>query len=82
MMHAIKFRSAVFADVDRPEHAYRQRVVIQPGTRLQTQLRPYVTDSADGAVEVADLTFDDGSFARAVQFAAFQFLDGAKVFRT
>ena len=39
------------------------------------QLKPYVLESAEGPLEVADLFLRDGSIARAVRFAAFQFLD-------
>lgn len=79
MLHAIEFRWLVLADVDRPEYAYPQRVVIKEGTRLSAHIKPYVAESPDGPVEVADLHLDDGSVARAVRFAAFQFLDGARV---
>jgi hypothetical protein len=78
MVHAIEFRWVVLAEVDRPEYAYQQRVVIKEGTRLHAQIKPYVAESPDGPVEVADLYMDDGSVARAVRFAAFRFLDGVK----
>jgi hypothetical protein len=78
MAHAIEFRWLVLAEVDRPEYAYPQRVVIKEGTRLSAAITPYVTESPDGPVEVADLTLDDGSIARAVRFAAFRFLDRPK----
>ena len=78
MVHAIEFRWVVLADVDRPEYAYPQRVVIKEGTRMHAHIKPRVAESPDGPVEVADLHFSDGSIARAVRFAAFQFLDGAK----
>ena len=77
MVHAIEFRRVVLAEVDRPEYRYQQRVVIKRGTRLHARIKPYVAESPDGPVEVADLYIDDGSVARAVQFAAFRFLDGA-----
>jgi hypothetical protein len=78
MAHAIEFRWVVLADLDRPEYAYQQRVVIKEGTRMHAQIKPYVVESPDGPVEVADLLLDDGSVARAVRFAAFRFLDRAK----
>jgi hypothetical protein len=76
MFHQVEFRSVVLADVDRQEYAYPQRVVIKEGTRLTAKIKPYVAESADGPIEVADLHFADGSVARAVRFAAFRFLDG------
>jgi hypothetical protein len=78
MVHAIEFRWVVLADVDQAEFAYPQRVVIKEGTRLQARIKPYVAESPDGPVEVADLHFGDGSVARTVRFAAFRFLDGPK----
>jgi hypothetical protein len=78
MGHAIEFRWVVLAEVDRPEYGRPQRVVIKEGTRLFAHLSPYVVESPDGLVEVADLHLDDGSIARAVRFAAFRFVDGAK----
>jgi len=78
MAHRIEFRWLVLAEVERPEYAYSQRVVIKEGTRLMAGVKPYVTESPDGPVELADLTLDDGSIARAVRFAAFRFLDGPK----
>jgi hypothetical protein len=68
----------VLAEVDRPEYAYPQRVVIKEGTRLQAHLKPYVAESPDGPIEVADLHLDDGSITRAIRFAAFRFLDGSR----
>jgi hypothetical protein len=78
MTHQIEFRWVVLAEIDRPEYAYPQRVVIKEGTRLSAAVKPYVSESPDGPVEVADLTLEDGSVARGVRFAAFQFLDRPK----
>ena len=78
MFHAIEFRGVVFAEVDRPGYAILEWVLIQEGTRLRAGIRPYVTESGEGPIEVADLTLQDGSTARAVQFAAFRFLDESK----
>ena len=78
MVHAIEFRWVVLAQVDRPEYSDQQQAVIRKGTRLHAHIKPYVVESLDGPVEVADLHLDDGSVARAVRFAAFQFLDGAQ----
>ena len=78
MLHRIEFRWLVLAEVDRPEYAYPQRVVIKEGTQLPAKIKPYVVESPDGPIEVADLYLEDGSLARAVRFAAFRFLDGSK----
>ena len=78
MIHAIEFRSELLAEVDRPEYAFVAQVVIQKGTSLHADVRPYVAESDDGPLEVADLYLEDGSIVRAVRFAAFRFLDRAK----
>src|SRR5882724_5460304 len=78
MMHRVEFRWVVLAEVDRPEYAYPQRVVIKEGTQLLAKIKPYVAESPEGPIEVADLHLEDGSLARAVRFAAFRFLDGSQ----
>ena len=77
MFHAIEFRGVVFAEVDRPGYAVLEWILIKEGTRLWANIRPYVTESDEGPIEVADLFLEDGSIARGVQFASFQFLDGS-----
>jgi len=78
MIHAIEFRWVVLAKVERPDSAILERVVITEGTRLAARIKPYVAESDDGPIEVADLYLEDGSVARAVRFAAFRFLDGSQ----
>jgi hypothetical protein len=77
--HRIEFRGLVLAELDRPEYVYPHRLIIKEGTRLTASIKPYVTESPDGPIEVADLRFADGSVARAVRYAAFRFLDGLKL---
>ena len=79
MTHRVEFRWLVLAEVDRPEYAYPQRVMIKEGTQLTVRVRPHVVESPDGPVEVADLHLEDGGIARAVRFAAFRFLDQRKL---
>ena len=78
MIHPIEFQRQVFAEVDLPEHTYTQRVIIKEGTRLSAGIKPYVTESSDGPIEVADLLLEDGSIARAVRYSAFRFIEGPK----
>ena len=78
MLHRIEFRWLVLAEIDRPEYALLQRIVIKEGTRLSAKIKPYMAESPDGPIEVADLYLEDGSVARAVRFAAFRFLEGSK----
>jgi hypothetical protein len=41
----------------------------------RVQLRPFVLETDEGLLEVADLFFEDGTAARAVPFASFSFID-------
>jgi hypothetical protein len=51
-------------------------MLIRPGTCLQAQIKPYVVETENGPVEVADLFFADGTSAHRVPFEAFSFVDG------
>jgi hypothetical protein len=51
------------------------RLVLQNGTRVRAQVKPYVVESKHGPIELADLFLENGSAARAVRFASFRFLD-------
>jgi hypothetical protein len=52
-----------------------ERLVITAGTRLRARIAPRVIETRQGPVEVADLHLEDGSIARGVRFASFNFLD-------
>jgi hypothetical protein len=39
------------------------------------QIKPYVIETEDGLIEVADLYFADGTTTRRVPFEAFTFVD-------
>ncbi len=45
------------------------------GSRRRARLRPYVLETEDGLVEMADLDFEDGTTARGVPFACFRFVE-------
>jgi hypothetical protein len=75
MYHTIEFRLRGLAELETTGKQQLERLVIQQGTRLSAQLKPYVVETTRGPVEVADLLFEDGSVARAVRFATFRFVD-------
>ena len=75
MNHRIEFRLPRVFNVEVPGKARMVRIIIKKGLRLRVHLKPYVLESDEGPLEVADLFLRDGSIARAVRFAAFQFLD-------
>lgn len=89
MYHTIEFRVAGLAAFEVPSGAageeargkargravHTRQLVIQRGTRMRAQINPYVVESRDGPIEVADLLLDDGSFSRAVRFGSFRFVE-------
>ncbi len=74
MYHTIEFRGDLIADLETSRAQRLERIRIRQGTRLRTQIKPYVVETQDGPVEVADLFFPDG-LVRGAPFAAFFFLD-------
>ena len=75
MYHTIEFRLRGLAEFETPGGKHLEKIVIQQGSRLSAQTRPYVVESKHGPVEVADLLLEDGSIVRAVRMATFSFLD-------
>jgi hypothetical protein len=74
--HTIEFAVAFVADLEvSPKHPVEQ-LLIHRGTRLQAEIRPYVLETENGPVEVADLFFADGTATRMVPFGCFSFVDG------
>jgi hypothetical protein len=49
--------------------------LIHKGTRVATQLKPYVVETGGEAIDVADLFFEDGTVSRGVPFAFFSLVD-------
>lgn len=75
MYHTIDFTADLCVDVERsPKHPL-ERTKFQRATRRRAQVRPFVLETVEGPVEVADLFFEDGTTARAVPFAYFTFAD-------
>jgi hypothetical protein len=75
MYHTIEFATELVVDVEISRRQPLERVFIRMGARLQAQIKPYVVETEDGPVEVADLFFEDGTGTRAVPFACFSFVD-------
>ncbi len=75
MYHSIEFRRDLLAELDIPGEGRTPRVLIDKGTRLKAEIRPYVVESTQGPIEVADLLLEDDTVARTVTFASFRFLD-------
>lgn len=75
MYQTIEFRIAFAGDREiSPKHRLEQ-VLLRRGTRVRTQVKPYVVETSDGPMEVADLYIEDGTTVRGVPFASFSFVD-------
>jgi len=75
MYHAIEFGVEFQGDLETSPQRRLERLMIRKGTRLQAQIKPYVVQSEEGPVEVADLSFEDGTGTCMVPFACFSFVD-------
>jgi hypothetical protein len=75
MYHTIEFGEDLIVGLEISARRWLERMRIRHGTRLRAQIKPYVVETEDGAVEVADLFFGDGTTARMVPFALFSFVD-------
>jgi len=75
MYHTIIFAAARLVDLEVSPKQPLERVLLQAKTRVRVQIKPYVVESDNGPVEVADLFFEDGTATRLVPFACFSFVD-------
>jgi hypothetical protein len=75
MYHTIEFHKTLTLDVEISRKQPLERVSLRQGTRLRAQIRPYVVETEDGPVEIADLFFEDGTATRGVRFALFCFVE-------
>ena len=75
MYHTIAFAVDFLADLEVSRKQPLERVQIRNGDRLPAQIKPYVVETAEGPIEVADLFFEDGTATRAVPFACFAFVN-------
>jgi hypothetical protein len=75
MYHTIEFLVESLVDLEISPKRWLERVLIKQGSRRQAQIKPYVVETTDGPVEVADLYFDDGTVTRGVCFEFIRFVD-------
>jgi hypothetical protein len=73
--HTIEFNGDFTVVLEVTPKQPREQLRIRNGTRLSAQIKPYVVESPDGPVEVADLYFDDGTTTRSVPFELFSFVN-------
>lgn len=75
MYHTIQFTGEHVFDLEiSPRHRLEQTLV-HPGTRLHVEIKPYVVETEQGPIEVADLFLDDGTVTRRVPFECFSFVE-------
>lgn len=75
MYHTIEFATEFMVDLEiSPKHRL-ERMLVYRGIHFKAQIKPYVVETEDGLVEVADLFFTDGTTARMVPFELFSFVD-------
>lgn len=75
MYHVIEFATSTILDLEVSPKQPLERLRIQRGTRMRAQIRPYVAETENGFVEMADLFFVDGTATRGVQWSAFFFAE-------
>lgn len=75
MYHTIQFKTHMTLDLEVSANRRLEKLRIRKGTRIETQLKPYVVEAPTGPREVADLFLADGTTARSVPFEVFEFLE-------
>jgi len=75
MHHSITFVAEFMIDLEVSPKDRLERMLIRPGSRMQAKIKPYVVETENGPVEVADLFFADGTITRMVPFESFSLLD-------
>jgi len=75
MYHTIEFRKALAVDLEVSPKLPLERLAVREGTRTKVQIKPYVVETEDGLIEMADLYFADGTTTRTVPFESFVFVD-------
>jgi hypothetical protein len=75
MCHLIEFCSAFTTDREVSPKQRLERLRVQKGMRAYASLHPYVMETGEGPVEVADLYFEDGTVTRRVRFEQLRFVE-------
>jgi hypothetical protein len=75
MFHTIEFKKELVLDIQVAWNKPLEQATVRRGTRMKAQIKPHVTQTGDGFVEVADLFFEDGTATVSVPFAYFSFVE-------
>jgi hypothetical protein len=74
MFHSIRFRLRYVSDLQRQGKPRLEQVQLDAGCVIHARIRPWVKETKQGPIEVADLDCDCDVLL-AVPFAAFQFCE-------
>lgn len=74
MYHTLQFTEDYKGKREISRNQRLERLRIKTGSQIRAEVKPYVVESEDGPVEVADLFFEDGTATRTVPFAFFAFV--------
>lgn len=72
MYHTIEFGEAFLPELTIPPP---RRPLIRRGARLLAEVHPYVVDTAEGPVEVADLFLAEGTIVCRVPYRCFAWVE-------
>jgi hypothetical protein len=75
MYHTIEFCTAWTVDLEVSANQPLEKLRVRKGTQLKAQVKPYVIESTNGPIEVADLFLEDGTTARLLPFELFFFVN-------
>jgi hypothetical protein len=75
MYHTIEFATEVPVALAWSPGDRLRRLSFRVGDRFPAEVRPYVVETAEGPLEVADLLLADGTAIHGVPFACFCFID-------
>jgi hypothetical protein len=74
MYHRLQFQAAYCLDLRVSGKARLEQLLIQEGEVIDAQVRPYVQETDEGPVEVADLYLPGDGALLAVPMGHFQFV--------
>jgi hypothetical protein len=75
MYHTIRFVDDLLVQFVCPRRHRRAQLRIPKGTPVQVQIKPYVRETEEGPVEMADLFFEAGPVIHRMPWAWFAFVD-------
>ena len=74
MYHRLRFLATYQLDLRMPGKARMEQLLIRERDIIEAQVKPYVQETADGPVEVADLHLPGDGTLVAVPMGCFQFV--------